>query len=63
MIQLQGRLCGVPFFELVLWHRKGKREWPVKLGQRILGQDAPAYLHIPSVCWPGTPRLFANSLS
>ena len=31
MIQRQGRLCGVPVFELALWHRKGKPEWPAKL--------------------------------
>ena len=33
MIRLQGRLCEVHFFELALWHRKGKQEWPVKLEQ------------------------------
>ena len=59
MIRLQGRLCGVPFFELALRHRKGKREWSAKLGQRILGQGA-SYLDISSECWfGGTSRLYA----
>ena len=63
MIRLQGRLCGVPFFELALWHQKGKWEWPTKLAQRILGQLVP-YLVVSLECWlGGTPRLYAILLA
>ena len=56
MIPLQGILYGVPFFELALLYRKGKREQLAKLGQRIVGQGTSS-LVISSECWLGTPRL------
>lgn len=59
VIQLQGKLCRVPFFKLTVWHRKGRQEWPGKLGPPTLALVAPC-LDKSSGCCLGTPLLYAS---
>ena len=46
----------MPLLVLALWHRKAKQEWPAKLRQRILGQDAPYLLQNVGFAHPGSTQ-------